>query len=129
MRRDLTGRAIAVTISNTKTKILLISAYLPPGLDKFGIPQVWSHSDGSQNARSQVEAHAIYEQVTEWITEPYWILGGDLNETRSEALDRKRYNNISSEEKPKFVSRFLELNNAVDVWRTLHQEEWVHLQK
>jgi exonuclease III len=120
-QRDSSGCAIAATISNKGTKIILISTYLPTGLDKFDVPRTWCDTDHSQQSLIQVEAHSIYEQVTEWIAgTPYWILGGDLNETRSELLDRKRFSGIPLEEKPKFVSQFLEVNNGIDLWRTLH---------
>jgi hypothetical protein len=48
VRRDSSGCLLGVAISNSKIKILLISAYLPTGLDNFGVPAVWSHLDEGQ---------------------------------------------------------------------------------
>ena len=40
--------------------------------------------------------------MREWCR--YLVLGGDLNETRTESLDRKRMGKAGLEEKPKFIS-------------------------
>lgn len=134
--RDPTGSLIGVVASNTDVDILFVSAYLPATLDRVGLPEVWNVE--TRDA-TQEEAHAIYASLREWTHKhPFWIVGGDLNETRS-LMDRKRIE-IHGEEKElkrkikekerkqlrkrkgTFVDDFLEITNGVDIWRHLYPD-------
>ena len=108
--RDSSGSAIGVVATRAGIEILIISAYLPPSLDKFDFP------DNEANP-VQLEAHHIYSSINEWIKKfPFWLLSGDLNETRS-LLDRfslsknvgkKRERKEGKIDRRKFINVFLE---------------------
>jgi len=77
--RDNTGSLVGVVASRVGVEILLVSAYLPTSLDFK-----------SKQSETRDEVHSIYATLREWTNKhPLWLVGGDLNETRS-SLDRIR---------------------------------------
>src|ERR1700722_15020227 len=73
---------------------------------------------GMPSSQIQEEAHAIYSTLLEWTTmHSSWIVGGDLNETRS-AIDRERLRELKIKTH-KFLNNFLEDAGGIDVWRSL----------
>jgi hypothetical protein len=87
-------------------------------LDNYGAPVTWNSESKNTVSAIQEEAHAVYSTLLEWTHKhPTWIIGGDLNETRSD-LDRVRIREFKA--RPyKFINTFLEESGGVDVWRHL----------
>jgi hypothetical protein len=118
------GSITAAIISCGNFFVAIASVYLPPGLDKFGLREGRLSKDSSVLQTTRLEAIQTYEELSTWIhgipKGMYWIVGGDLNETRS-TLDRKvilkayTYN-----AQAKFVNSFLHTVQGVDVWRKLY---------
>jgi len=116
--RDSSGCLVGVVISKGDLQILLISAYLPPNLDIFGSPLICDIEGKDIISQVQQDAHEIYSSIREWSCRfTHWIVGGDLNETRS-PMDSIRVS--SFKEIPKFVDEFLDDSEGVDVWRSLY---------
>ena len=91
MEKDKGGGLLAVTLRHDWVTLKVINAYLPPGLDGYGVPDSRPTED-SQMAVRQREALDSYQTLVEWTQEESnWILLGDLNETRDEKLDRVWY--------------------------------------
>src|SRR4051812_16382998 len=94
--RDPLGSSVGVVASRLDTEVLLVSAYLPASLDLYGFPGVWDPENGSATAKTQEEAHSIYSSILDWTSRHQnWLVGGDLNETRT-AADRKRSSDSKS---------------------------------
>ena len=118
--RDTTGSLVGVVASRSGIEILLISAYLPSKTDILGSPDLWDLDIKSPAKSVQEEIHAIYSSLLEWTTiHPLWLIGGDLNETRSQ-VDRLRANDSAPKNLRKFINGFLEDSNGIDVWRSLY---------
>ena len=101
--KDESGSLVGAVAMRGGLKILIISAYMPATLDNYGAPIVWQARSTKQGFLVQNEAHAIYCTLREWTnSESYWIIGGDLNETRAQ-VDRKSVGKI----KVKPISSFL----------------------
>jgi hypothetical protein len=101
--------------------LLVLSAYLPPGLDRCGKTKIVGAKAGNQDIPRQQEAEDIYSTAKTWISEvDQWVLTGDLNETISKK-DRKTGSHHGYKFiKDKFVSGFLNTSQGVDLWRHLH---------
>jgi hypothetical protein len=119
---DEKGSAIGVLLSRGKSLIACFSAYLPPGLDNIGSQHSTRLSPHfSVKDKVQHEANNTYCTLKKWIgtLSPFvnWLIGGDLNETRS-ALDRTSYSSKSYQhiKKDKFVEEFLSVTQGMDVW-------------
>jgi exonuclease III len=135
--KDKSGSLIGALISKGSLKMLVISAYMPATLDNYGAPSIWDAKDRNLGSSVQEEAHSIYCTLREWtMQETYWVVAGDLNETRSQ-IDRKttqdekkkdhkfsqkRSNQSSLKKKNTFVTNFLDDASGVDVWRSLFPE-------
>ena len=118
--RDPSGSLVGVIAARGGFEVLLISAYLPPGLDTCGFPLHWDPEKSERMSAIQSEAHSIYSSLAEWsVGSPYWLVGGDLNETRS-SLDSKRVSAFNRV--PKFIDNFMEETKGLDVWRHLHDK-------
>ena len=125
--KDQNGSAIGVVAHRAGTDILFISSYLPASLNRCGFPQVWNEED--PNYPIQAEARSTYASLFEWTqNHKYWVLGGDLNETRS-TLDRKSQSERKIKSLRKFVDVFLEKSKAVDLWRHLYPINRFYVQK
>ena len=126
--KDPSGSLVGAVIAKGTFVFLVISAYLPTGLDRFGVPLVWDLHDHTECAQVQSETHSIYATLLEWIHEyPYWLVGGDLNETRG-PIDRVRRRQVEQKDKRKFVDMFLEESEGADVWReSLSPDPWFHV--
>ena len=117
--KDSSGSLVGAVISKGAFELLIVSAYLPTGLDQYGVPLVWDPKDKTDCSTVQCETHSIYATLTEWTESfPYWLVGGDFNETRT-SLDRIRRRELKVRERPKFIDGFLEETKAVDVWREI----------
>src|SRR5690349_7208283 len=46
--RDSSGSLLGTVIVRAKLQLLLVSAYLPPTLDNYGVPMKWNSSDDRQ---------------------------------------------------------------------------------
>lgn len=69
----------------------------------------------------------IYSALSEWsVASSHWLIGGDLNETRS-SLDSKKVSAFNRV--PKFIDNFLEETQGLDVWRHLHEKSRVLVTK
>ena len=122
VEKDNGGGLLAVTLHHELITIKVISAYLPPGLDTYGLPDSRPTED-TQMAIRQREAMDSYQTLAEWTQDtPNWVLLGDLNETRDEKLDRTslsdKLNNTAK--RRKFIDSFLTSTGALDMWRTIH---------
>ena len=118
---DESGSLVGAVIARSAQKFLIVSAYLPTGLDNYGSPIAWDAKDTSAVTRIQEEAHGVYRTLSEWTSQySCWIIGGDLNETRS-VIDRERLREVKLKSQ-KFVNCFLEETGGVDMWRTLYPE-------
>jgi hypothetical protein len=118
--RDPTGSLVGVVASRSGIDILLISAYLPAKTDILGAPELWDPDVQSASKSVQEEIHAIYSSLLEWTgSHPLWVIGGDLNETRTQ-MDRLRANDVPSKSLIKFLNGFLEESCGIDVWRNIY---------
>ena len=122
VEKDKGGGLLAVTLHHELMTVKVINAYLPPGLDNYGIPDS-RPIENSQMASRQREALDSYQTISDWTLDtPNWILLGDLNETRDEKLDRSSGTDRQKSpcKRPKFIDNFLANTEGVDMWRTLH---------
>jgi hypothetical protein len=98
------GGLLGVKLRNGHFQLMVISAYLPPGLDRCGKTKIL----GAKPDKT-------------WISEvDLWVLTGDLNESISKE-DRKTGSHHGYKViKDKFISGFLTASHGVDLWRHLH---------
>jgi exonuclease III len=119
IEKDAHGGLLALTLSHDSITLKVICAYLPPMLDLIGKPSGLLKK--GKNGERQKEALEAYETISRWVEGVgYWVLAGDLNETRNEKLDR--YWSTRSKycaAKRKFINEFLEESQSVDLWRVL----------
>jgi exonuclease III len=118
------GSISAAIISNGSYFLSTASIYLPVGLDKIGLREGKQTKTSSLLQETRLEATRIYEELSQWILNTpmniHWLVGGDLNETRS-TLDRKEKSKAYTyNSHAKFINSFLRTNDGVDVWRRLH---------
>ena len=105
------GRAAGVLLDTGKLTILVVSAYLPTGLDSVSL----DHEDA-------LLARDIYSQIVEWSQHADLVLlGGDLNETLS-LRDRCDSLGNSTGGSGKIVRSSLLRNGFVDCFRLLHPD-------
>ena len=89
LRHD-SGGLIGTKIRKGTTELFVMSAYLPPAIDLYGVPKIFDSMQVSGPSKTQEETYSIYATAEEWIKEnDLWILGGDLNETIMD-YDRKK---------------------------------------
>lgn len=124
IRKDGSGCVIGTTVEKDGARLFLASVYMPTALSIYGSSMVIGQQQSSPqnlvgNDLVQWEAHNAYAMLKEWCErEPYWIVGGDFNETRNESLDRMSQRKRWAPPQ-KFISDFLEATHGLDVWRHL----------
>jgi exonuclease III len=121
IRNHPSGGLLGVKLRNGDFQLMVISAYLPPGLDRCGKTLISGAKPDNQDVPRQQEAEDIYSIARTWVSEAeLWVLAGDLNETilkeDRKTGSRKGYKVI----KDKFVSSFLDISQGIDLWRHLH---------
>ena len=121
IRNHPSGGLLGVKLRNGDFQLMVISAYLPPGLDRCGKTLISGAKPDNQDVPRQQEAEDIYSMARTWVSEAeLWVLAGDLNETISKE-DRKTGSQKGYKViKDKFVSSFLDTSQGIDLWRHLH---------
>lgn len=86
VKRNEDGNLIGVCLKHGDLEFLAISAYMPPNLDHVGVLQGIADSgcELSSLEKTKLLAQNSYETLSEWCgLVKYFIVGGDLNETRN----------------------------------------------
>ena len=112
-RRSRSGRLIAAVLELSRgQQLLLVSAYMPTGLD---------HSAAASPARQQ--AHQLYDELLQWsVGMQQVVLLGDLNETLSR-WDRLPVPAVHAAGDPAASPiRCLQRDGFTDVYRQLHPD-------
>jgi exonuclease III len=121
IRNHPSGGLLGVKLRNGGFQLMVISAYLPPGLDRCGKAKISGAKPDNQDVPRQREAEDIYSTAKMWVSEgDLWVLSGDLNETIAKE-DRKTGSQKGYKFlKDKFVSSFLDTSQGIDLWRHLY---------
>jgi len=123
--KNKSGSVIGALLFNHEEVIAVLSVYLPPRLD---------YRKNSKVLKSQKrisEALETYDDIKSWLKEiqiTKWLIGGDMNETRS-VLDRNSNEIKESKdmiERDNFINEFLNDMEGVDIWRSLNRNQKGH---
>lgn len=132
VERHPSGRAIAVTARKGLDVVVVISVYQPSGLDNCGVGPAYGRGvlppSASQREARRVTAAEVYTFVKRY-TGGFFVIGGDLNETRSPADRGRHYGGPRGAVPPadwadrrgSFIGKFLGSQNVVvDLYRRMH---------